>query len=337
MTWTNRYHPPESNRWQGRADSPARSSFFQIIEMLDLRQHIPPAQDKLAFALIGFCCDEGIRRNLGREGAAEGPGAIRAVLAKLPVQKQNFTCFDAGDITCDDGDLESAQSALADTIHLLLQAGITPIILGGGHELAFGHYLGIAKSYRDELLGIVNFDAHFDMRSLLTSGKGSSGTPFLQIANAEHQDKRRFDYNCIGIQHAGNTKHLFDTAKKHNVQVILADDLHQGFMDKCVNFVDRVIDQNQLIYLTLCLDVLSAADAPGVSAPQAMGVTPWQILPLIRQLAASGKVISYDIAEMSPRYDIDNRTAKVAANFVYEIIHHHAKYTGTKHANHSTS
>lgn len=334
VAWTQHYNPPESLLWQGRADTPPTSSFFQIVQMLNLAEHVPPAISSLAFAVVGFCCDEGIRRNLGRTGAAEGPLAIRQILAKLPIQTDQFSFYDAGDITCMDGDLENAQRSLGEVTALLIERNIIPIVIGGGHELAWGHYQGIEKVFPTQYLGIINFDAHFDMRPLLDHQQGSSGTPFLQIAQTHEKAKRRFDYNCIGIQHAGNIRSLFETAKHYNAQVILADDLHQGYVDKCHNFIDRIIDQNQMIYLSLCLDVFAAPYAPGVSAPQALGVTPWQIMPYIRQLASSGKVISYDVAEMCPKYDIDQRTAKLAANFIYEIIHHHARSIGKSHAFH---
>lgn len=324
MSWQAHYLPPDPTIWQGRLDTPPRSCFFQIIQMIDLiKKNSIPATKQPVFALIGFRCDEGIRRNFGRVGAAEGPKAIRQILAKLPVQTQTFTIFDAGDIFCTDGDLESAQTAFAEVIALLLEHDIKPIALGGGHELAWGHYQGIAQIYPDKHLGILNFDAHFDMRPLLPDGKGSSGTPFLQIAKAHQAAKRRFDYNCVGIQHAGNIRQLFETAKQFNTKIILADELHQGQQMKCIDFIDRVIDQNEIIYLSLCLDVFSADTAPGVSAPQPLGLLPWHVIPLVRQLAASGKIISIDIVELSPRYDIDQRTAKLAANLIYEYIHHH--------------
>jgi formiminoglutamase len=133
----------------------------------------------------------------------------------------------------------------------------------------------------------------------------------------------------IGIQHAGNIRQLFETAKKYNTNIILADELHQGQQQKCVDFVDRVIDQTEMIYLSVCLDVFSAAYAPGVSAAQPLGLAPWDVIPLIRQLATSGKVVSFDIAELSPRYDVDYRTARLAANLIYEIIHHYHERTGT--------
>lgn len=328
-TLRNRHYiQPSNTHWTGRADSPDSSCFFQIIKMLNLLDPKVTNTSSFNFGILGFCCDEGIRRNLGRVGAALGPDAIRDVLAKLPIQRTDITCYDAGNIICSDGDLEAAQLALAEAVDHLLQLNITPIVLGGGHEMAWGHYQGIAKHFSQENLGIVNFDAHFDMRPLLPHNQGSSGTPFLQIAKAHEKENKRFDYNCIGAQHAGNTRQLLDAAKQYATHTLWADDLHQNLQEKSSAFIKRIINDNQILYLSLCLDVFAAAYAPGVSAPQSLGLTPWQIIPLVRQLAASGKVTNYDIAELSPPFDIDNRTAKLAANFIYEIIHHHKKYIG---------
>ncbi len=323
MTWNACYLAPDPTQWKGRADTPPDSCFFQSVRLLNLLEEQPSKTVQTTFALIGFKCDEGVRRNHGRIGTAEGPAAIRQALARLPLQNQIANCFDVGSIVCMDGDLEASQHALGEIVALLLQQGINPIVLGGGHELAWGHYQGIAKTFPQQNLGIINFDAHFDMRPVLENGHGTSGSAFLQIAEAHQAASRRFDYNCIGIQHAGNIRQLHETAKLHNVKIIWADELHQGQLEKVVDFIDRVIDQNEIIYLSLCLDVFGAAFAPGVSATQALGLSPWHVIPLIRQIAASGKIICYDIAEMSPRYDFDHHTAKLAANLIYEFIHHH--------------
>jgi formiminoglutamase len=328
MSWNTRYLPPDPNQWRGRADTPALSSFFQIIQTMNLLENKFFEITQPTFALVGFRCDEGIRRNHGRIGAAEGPAAIRHALGRLPVQKTNFHLFDAGNITCVDGDLEESQKALGSIVALLLDHHIIPIIIGGGHELAWGHYQGIARHYPHQNLGIINFDAHFDMRPLQPHNAGTSGTPFLQMALAHESAQRRFDYNVVGIQHASNIRLLFDTAKQYNAHIILADELHQGQQQKCVDFIDRIIDQNEIIYMSLCLDVFASAFAPGVSAIQPLGLTPWDIIPFIRQLAASGKVVSFDIAELSPRYDVDQRTAKLAAVLIYEIIHHYHHKVG---------
>lgn len=323
MTWQTLYLPPDQTQWRGQKDTPPAACFFQAMQMLNLLDLPPIEKDKQRFALIGFRSDEGIRRHQGRAGAADGPKAIRHALGRLPLQKQNIICFDAGDIVCLDGDMEASQKALGEVIAFLMKQHITPIALGGGHEIAWGHYQGIQRVYPTEHLGIINFDAHFDMEPLSFDQKGSSVTPFLQIAEAHRASNRRFDYNCIGIQHTGNIRQLLETAKSFNTHVIWADELHEGQSQKCVDFVDRVVDENEMIYVSLCLDVFAAAFAPGVSASQPSGLLPWHVTPLIRQLAASGRVTNYDIAELSPRYDIDHCTAKLVANLIYEIIHHH--------------
>lgn len=324
MSWESRYVPPDPVTWQGRADVPANACFFQHMRLLNLLAQHPEKSSQVSFGIIGFKCDEGVQRDLGRVGAIEGPTAIRQRLAKLPVQNPNIRLYDVGNITCLDHDMELSQAALAEVVAILLESNVHPIVLGGGHEVAWGHYQGIAKTFpRDKRLGIINFDAHFDLHPMHPTHRGSAMTAFYQIAEAHETDQRHFDYNCIGIQHAGNIRSSFDAARQMDVKMILADELHQGLTEKCIDFVDRIIDQNDGIYLSLSLDVFSPAFAPGVSTIQPLGLYPWHLIPLLRQLAASGKMKSYDICEHVPRYDIDHRTAKLAATLIYEIIHHH--------------
>lgn len=118
--------------------------------------------------LIGFCCDEGVRRNQGRIGAARAPRALRRALAGLPAHRVP-TLRDAGDIVCDDGDLEAAQRALGEAVRHALTSGARPVVLGGGHEVAWGTYCGLRAWLDDGSAGerhllVVNFDAHFDLR-----------------------------------------------------------------------------------------------------------------------------------------------------------------------------
>lgn len=343
MAWQDYYQPPQSSHWQGRSDAPKNSAIFQIVQFIYLlddsikldhlvknshsqskkthsqSEQINPNQ-KNTFALLGFCCDEGVRRNFGRTGAAEGPDAFRKSFAKLPVHDPTLTFYDAGDVMCNNGNLEDAQNALAQIVSQLLSHNITPIVIGGGHEVAWGHYQGIEQEIGDTKLGIVNFDAHFDMRQLIDGKLGSSGTPFLQIAYSFEHHKKPFDYNCIGIQKTANINELFQTAQNQNVHTILAEDLHQGNPKIFFHFIDKIIERCGKIYVSICLDVFAAAFAPGVSAVQPLGISPWHMIPLLRRLVNSGKVISYDIVELNPKYDINEQTAKLAANLVHEII-----------------
>lgn len=257
------------------------------------------------FGLLGFACDEGVRRNHGRPGAFLGPNVFREVLSKI-----NMPVFrDFGDIECLDSDLETAQENLSLKVVEILSQNYMPFVVGGGHETAYGHFLGISKFLGQKNCGIINFDAHFDLRS---SNLGTSGTPFLQIAHERQEKKLKFDYLVLGIQPFSNSQVLFNQARDLEVSYVLAENLEK----QAPAAIDKILSQHEFIYLSICLDIFAEAFAPGVSAPQVLGVFPHQVLPLLRQIMQSNKVISCDIVELAPIYDRQNTTAKLAASLM---------------------
>lgn len=108
--------------------------------------------------------------------------------------------YDAGDVVCIDDALEEAQADLSAQLKQLLDSGHFPIVLGGGHEVAYGSYQGLAAYLADvpemPRIGIINFDAHLDMR---LSSQASSGTPFAQISRECLMNERPFLYLCAGV------------------------------------------------------------------------------------------------------------------------------------------
>jgi len=319
--WEKNYQAPNQALWVGRSDAVPNSCLFQMIQCHDLRNDISASEHQLRFAVLGFACDAGVKRNQGRLGAKAGPDAIRRVLGAVPVKRTFLTIYDVGNVICDHDDLESAQGAVAAVVTRLLHNNIIPIILGGGHELAWGHYQGIAQKAPDRLLSIVNFDAHFDMRPLLANDQGSSGTSFLQIANYCLDKRLMFDYTCIGVQAMGNTAALEQTAQNFHVHSVYAEKIHEEGLNTTQEILHGVINRSDAIYVSLCLDVFASPFAPGVSAPQILGLMPWHVHALLRTLTRSKKVVSFDLAEYNPTFDIDFRTAKLAASLIYHIIH----------------
>ena len=319
---TKYYQPAQKDWWTGRTDSTTDRDAFrmhQIIECINLEQDPQPDKDKLNFCILGFCCDEGIERNKGRRGAKKGPMYIRKEFANLPVTFDNkIQIFDAGNIICYNENLEEAQKQLSLAVAQIISLGMFPLVLGGGHEVALGHYNGIVKALAKEKIGIINFDAHFDIRPY--ENKGSSGTMFAQIADQCKEKNREFNYMVLGIQTYANTISLFKKAAALGTQYVLARDFKENnYLDisaKINNFINR----NDKIYLTICSDVFNAAFAPGVSAVQPFGMDPETVLRFIKSIIKSGKVVSMDIAEVSPRFDHDNQTAKLAAVILYSVI-----------------
>lgn len=314
----NLYHQADMKNWIGRTDARENEYYYQIIQPLNLSKL---KHEKLTgFALLGFECDLGVRRNQGRAGAAAGPHAIKQALARLPVHHQ-ISIYDAGSIIPVGDDLAATQAALGEAVKKILDIGLFPIVLGGGHETAWGHYQGITKYLTNQAINIVNFDAHFDLRDIPSDNIGTSGTPFWQIALDCEQKKIKFNYHCAGIQLAGNTKSLFEKAKQLGVHYLMADDIYKSGEIIVEEFLSPVLAYKTPIYLSICLDVFAAGFAPGVSAVQPLGISPWHIISAIKQLAASKHVVSLDMVELAPNYDIDQRTAKLAAQLLNIFIH----------------
>lgn len=281
-------------------------------------------------ALIGFASDEGVRRNHGRPGAATGPAALRRALAPLAVHGE-FGLHDAGDVTVAGEDLESAQEELGRRVARLLEDHRLVVVLGGGHEAAYGSYLGLAASSRLAVssgeapasrgaggrLGILNLDAHFDLRA---ADRATSGTPFRQIAEAEAAAGRPVDYAVLGISPPNNTRALFDTAERLGVHHLTDEDCADR-PQRVAAFVDDVLGRADVVHLSVDLDVLPAAVAPGVSAPAGFGVPVHVIHAVCRQVAASGRTAVLDVVELNPRFDVDGRTARTAARLITTVVH----------------
>lgn len=309
------YTPANPKLWQGRKDSLAGERFFQHVECLDIRSHPIKGSKKTVF--LGFCSDAGIRRNQGRIGAKEGPNAIRQQLAKLACHS-NQQFLDIGNIHCDHDLLESSQDQFAKLLSYCHQQGLKTIAFGGGHEIAWGHFSGLVPHYPK--IGIINFDAHFDLRSLSNDKSGTSGTPFFQIKQYCEDNNLAFDYCCLGIQPSGNTTSLFKRAHDWRVNYLTAEQINTQQLTKQTAFLDQFMQHHDYLYLTICLDVFAECVAPGVSAPQALGLQPWQALPLLKYIVQSGKVVSIDVAELSPPLDLERKTSRLAAAIIAELL-----------------
>jgi formiminoglutamase len=318
------YQPTAADTWQGRVDgdAPDVRRWHQAVQRVDLsRNALPPLhQGRKGIALLGFACDEGVRRNKGRVGAAAGPVALRKACAAFPVHFGAHALVDAGDIVCSNGQLEMAQEALSATVQHILAAGYLPVLLGGGHEIAYGHERGIRRHTGAQQLGIINFDAHFDLREPDEAGP-SSGTGFWQIAQERSAEGLPFHYLALGIQQHGNTPRLFSTAEALGVEYLPASLFQLKYQERLIGAIQAFIQRNDKIYLTTCLDVFAAAYAPGVSATAYNGLIPDGLfLDCFRTVLRSGKLAGADIAELNPSLDADQRTAKLAASFVFEIV-----------------
>lgn len=311
------YTKPSQEVWSGR-QSDQQLYFHEKVRCLPINDF--QRQPGKTFVLFGYACDEGVKRNQGREGAQDGPRHIRQALGRMPNHlPQKTNVFDLGNVTCPDGDMETAQEQLAAHMAQILESGAMPILLGGGHDMAYGHYNGIKKylisEKRRPSIGIINFDAHFDLRN--DKDGANSGTPFFQIAN----ENDPFHYLCMGIRKDANDRTLYRTAQKFGVKYLERETFRMQFVEEINKWIKAFIKGVDHVYVTIDLDGFSSAFAPGVSAASPMGYSQDIVLESLKTILSSNKLISVDIAEMNPKYDVDGQTAKLAASMVHYIVH----------------
>ena len=369
MTIAVSHTAADMSRWTGRAElfESARARYwYQIAQPYAFDS--TSQQNGQRIGLVGFACDQGVRRNQGRVGARAAPPLIRQAFAALPViaelqqryEGQLPTLLgDAGDIHCHDNDnfaertLEQAQVKYADKISDIIQQGGLPIGLGGGHAIAYGSFLGLWQALSSETdqptNDVSNIENHvksnvennastmptigvinFDAHlDIRQSDFATSGTPFRQIA--EHLDKQGqpFHYCCIGVSRFSNTAALFDRAEQLGVHIISDEDCTNKKWKKIAAQIENFINEVNVVYLTIDMDCLPSSTVPGVSAPAAYGIELSFVERAVKRIMVSGKVRIADIAEINPTFDIDGRSCKVAARLLATIIEQHLLITET--------
>jgi formiminoglutamase len=265
-------------------------------------------------AILGFGCDEGVRRNNGREGASGAPDSIREALYRMtPDHDQSYIellgrSTDFGNLFLKH-DLLSSQQTLGTVVAACLRQGTVPIILGGGHETAFGHFLGYVEAQRD--VRILNWDAHPDVRHLI-DGHGHSGSPFRQAI--EHPSKRCTRYDVAGLlPHVVATSHA-NFVTEHNGHVWWRTDMIRDTVEAVTSAVHGPT------MVSCDMDAVDQAFAPGVSAPATNGLTPDLWLHAAYCAGANPQVSSFDLVEMNPKLDRDGQTARLGALTIWTFL-----------------
>ncbi|EMV7407187.1 formimidoylglutamase [Enterobacter soli] len=306
------WRPVSEQVWQGRDDSAEASNAKRIFQTIQQQAQFAPASSGIA--LLGFACDEGVKRNHGRPGAAQAPDVLRKALANMASHQGHEQLADLGTIEVEGDGLEAAQRALSDAVTACQRSGMHTLVFGGGHETAWAHGRGVLDAFPHERVAIINLDAHLDLRK---AERATSGTPFRQLAHYCAEQSRAFQYACFGVSRAANTQALWDEAERLNVTLV--EDLH--FRRDALSALEEVLAGADSVYLTIDLDVLPAGEMPAVSAPAALGIPALDLLSVIERICRSGKLRAADLVEFNPHYDQDGQGAKLAARLAWQIAH----------------
>ena len=263
-------------------------------------------------SLIGFKCDEGVRRNKGRVGAFEGPDFIRKYL-----KFENLNLVDLGDVICEEVDFTPAHKCLQSKVFQELEQGNFPFILGGGHDMSFSNFAAAARHIMKHdskaKIGAINIDPHFDLRDF---DKGAnSGTSFNEMSKFCETNQIEFNYYCLGVNKQSNSEDLFELANNLGVRYCFDKEI-----EKVSELINECISNCDYIYFTLDMDAFKSTLAPGVSAQAKVGWDVETIKRFVTIIKESNKLMVADIAELNPKFDIDERTAKLAAHLTEFIL-----------------
>lgn len=260
--------------------------------------------DGCPIALLGLPDDTGVRMNNGRTGAAGGPKAFRAALVRYgaadPATGPLPLVFDAGDIM-PTGALEKTHERVTEATAALLERGLFPIAIGGGHDLTFPFVRAVVTKF-PKLAGVY-FDAHLDVRE--TAGSGMAFRKVVADCGVSALHLHGFRPLVNSAEHLAWFRAHGGRTHPDNAKVALP----------------KVND----LFVSFDLDVLDAAHAPGVSAMNPSGWSVREAEAWVRACGADPRVRCFDLMELNPAHDPDGRTARVAAHLFLTFLQGYAQ------------
>ena len=274
--------------------------------------------EELEIALMGVPFDGGTTY---RPGPRFGPRHVRAQSAIIrpwnPVLKVNpfakHRVADFGDLSVNPLSIEDTFRRIEQGIASLLDAGVRCVCVGGDHSISLPILRAVAKKHGPVCL--IQFDAHNDLWDEYFGSKYSHGTPF----------RRAFEEGLLqdgGVLQVGLRGQVygeddFDFARAHRVGMVTAEEFHKKGMAPVQRHLKAF--RRKPVYVTLDIDSVDPAFAPGTGTPQVGGFTSAQIIELVRALPGLD-IVGCDLVEVSPPFDTGELTSLLAANLLFELL-----------------
>ena len=289
------------------------STFARLPELRDV--------EDCDVAIIGVPFDAGTSY---RPGARFGPQSVRQASRQLrtnyhpnydvePFKVQQVA--DAGDIACNPFDIDEAIKQIEKGSTELLQKVGSIVTIGGDHTIALPLLRSINKKVGGPV-ALVHFDAHLDTWDTYFGAPYTHGTPFRR---AREESLFLDDASMhIGIRGPLYSTNDLKNDRELGFKTIHCDEFQTNTIDQIVKRIKDRIGNNPL-YISIDIDVLDPAHAPGTGTPEVAGMTTREILNVLRGLAGS-QLVSADVVEVAPAYDHAELTSTAAATIVYELI-----------------
>ena len=288
------------------------STFARLPELRDV--------SRCDIAILGIPFDAGTSY---RPGARFGPQYIRQASRHLRTQyhpsydTEPFVeqqVADAGDISCNPFNIEEAVGQIQLAAIEMLGKVNSIISLGGDHTIALP--LLRAVNHFHGPVALVHFDAHLDTWDTYFGAPYTHGTPFRRAA----EEKLFLDHASmhVGIRGPLYSRDDLDNDEELGFKVVHCDEFQKEGLDHVASRIKERVGDNPM-YLSIDIDVLDPAHAPGTGTPEIAGISSRELLGVLREFDGLN-IISADVVEVSPAYDHAELTSLAAATIVYEII-----------------
>ena len=256
-------------------------------------------------------------------GTRLGPRAIRGASIQPGVHLEAgvdpfaaMRVVDFGDAPVLPGDPLRSHVAIEQTVGQVLAAGAIPIVLGGDHSIAEPDIRACAAEHGP--VGLVHFDTHTDTGSTVFGVALSHGTPMYRLVQAGHVDPTR--YVQIGLRGYWPGEEAFAWQREQGITSLFMHDVRErGIADVVRQTIETIGDRP--CFLSVDVDVLDPAFAPGTGTPEPGGMTSIDLLWACRTLAGQLRLVGMDVVEVIPTgVGSSDITALVAARTVHETL-----------------
>lgn len=275
-------------------------------------------------AIFGVPFDRGVEISGGRVGAFMAPDAFREQLKKYGTayntehgaDLSKISITDLGNVKITKKEFSKAHDIIFRSARVALESSEATIVIGGGHDVTFGTVMALSALHSQKIGGI-NVDAHFDARPVIED-KISSGNPFRLLLDGKYFSGRNF-FEVASQGHI-NAKAHKEYLESNGAHIYFLSDVRNfGITNVFKKAFESAIDL-EAFFVSVDIDSMAQAFAPGSSSPSPDGLSPKDILAAAYLCGKNPKVKLFEIMEINPKYDIDNRTSRLAANIILEFL-----------------
>jgi agmatinase len=276
-------------------------------------------------AIVGAPLDE---TTTGRPGARFGPRAIRLAdmggagggyhldLGVEPFEE--LTVVDYGDAEVVPADPARSHAAIRRAVGEILEAGATPVVLGGDHSILHPDAGAAADHFGAETIGVIHFDAHADDAETLWGVRRSHGTPIRLLV--DEGSVRGEDIVQVGLRGYWPGPEEFAWARDQGLVWFTQGEIDRRGFDPVLDEAIGLAGGPDRAWLSVDIDVVDPGYAPGTGVPEPGGLTPRELLRAVRRIAREVELCGLEVVEVSPPYDQTDVTSLLAHRVVLEML-----------------